>query len=79
MQTFTMILRPEHIDAPGWKPGDPIPPGYVPESFHCIDCGADTGPGIWNAAADVELVVTTATTAVLDHATLWLSKIRGRP
>lgn len=45
MQTFTMILRPKHIDAPGWKPGDPIPPGYVPESFHCIDCGVDTGPG----------------------------------
>jgi hypothetical protein len=29
---------------------DPIPSRIIPESWHCIDCGANTAPGLLNRA-----------------------------
>jgi hypothetical protein len=35
---------------PAWAGGDPIPSRVIPESWHCIDCGVNTAPGLLNRA-----------------------------
>jgi hypothetical protein len=35
---------------PAWSAGDPIPSRIIPESWHCIDCGVNTAPGLLNRA-----------------------------
>jgi hypothetical protein len=59
MTTLTMTLLPRHLLAPGWKAGDPIPSGYIPESWHCVDCGVNTAPGC-STRGEVELAYATA-------------------
>jgi hypothetical protein len=35
---------------PASSAGDPIPSRIIPESWHCIDCGVNTAPGLLNRA-----------------------------
>jgi hypothetical protein len=35
---------------PAWSAGDPIPSRIIPVSWHCIDCGVNTAPGLLNRA-----------------------------
>jgi hypothetical protein len=41
-----MLATPNN--GPASSAGDPIPSRIIPESWHCVDCGVNTAPGLLN-------------------------------